>query len=216
MSDGFVKAYLLYEVDGGPMGRVDCMFNPEEITFKRSNAWSAPKPADGKKAPLQQFLGENPGSYSLTLYLDSTDKKTSVKADTLKLVGLMDIKKFGTECRPPFVFFNWGLDIASWPSVIKDLSMSYIYFGADGSPQRSKVEISLEQALGVDTWANQNPTSGTPDPHRQHQLQVGETLDRLSARYYGDATRWRLIADANGVSDPLALRPGRVLTIPQP
>ena len=42
-------------------------------------------------------------------------------------------------------------------------------------------------------------------------VQKGETLDRISARHYGDSTKWRLIADANGIIDPLALRPGGLL-----
>ena len=32
---------------------------------------------------------------------------------------------------------------------------------------------------------------------------------------YGDPTRWRLIAEANGIDDPLRLRRGTPLTIPR-
>jgi nucleoid-associated protein YgaU len=63
-------------------------------------------------------------------------------------------------------------------------------------------------------FTKQNPTSGTPEPHRVHRVQPGETLDRISARYYGDSTRWRLLADANGVEDPLSIRPGSLLSVP--
>jgi len=48
-----------------------------------------------------------------------------------------------------------------------------------------------------------------------HRVQPGDTLDRISARYYGDSTRWRLLANANGLEDPLAVRPGALLTIPR-
>jgi nucleoid-associated protein YgaU len=44
---------------------------------------------------------------------------------------------------------------------------------------------------------------------------MGETLDRISARQYGVSTMWRLIAEANGINDPLALRPGAFLNIPK-
>jgi nucleoid-associated protein YgaU len=33
--------------------------------------------------------------------------------------------------------------------------------------------------------------------------------------HYGDSTKWRSIATANGVEDPLALRPGGLLSIPR-
>jgi nucleoid-associated protein YgaU len=48
-----------------------------------------------------------------------------------------------------------------------------------------------------------------------HRVQPGETLDRISARYYGDPTRWRDLALANDIEDPLGLRPGSLLSVPQ-
>ena len=36
----------------------------------------------------------------------------------------------------------------------------------------------------------------------------------ISVRAYGDATRWRLIAEANGVDNPLHLRRGSSLALP--
>jgi nucleoid-associated protein YgaU len=46
-------------------------------------------------------------------------------------------------------------------------------------------------------------------------MMPGETLDRISARYYGDSNEWRSIAAANGIEDPLAVRPGSLLMIPE-
>lgn len=57
-------------------------------------------------------------------------------------------------------------------------------------------------------------TSGTPRPNRTHSAQEGETLDRLAASYYRDATKWRIIAEANGIDDPLRIAPGTELVIP--
>ena len=52
-----------------------------------------------------------------------------------------------------------------------------------------------------------------PVPVRR--VQPGETLDRISARYYGDSTKWRLLARANGIEDPLAVRAGSLLSVPR-
>ena len=52
-------------------------------------------------------------------------------------------------------------------------------------------------------------------PSGDYQVQVGDTLDRISARYFGDSTRWRDIASLNGIQDPLDLTPGRLLSIPE-
>ncbi len=77
------------------------------------------------------------------------------------------------------------------------------------------MNLSLEQYEPDANWGPQNPTSGTPKPNRTHQVQVGDTLDRIAGRYYGDSTQWRAIAGANGIGDPLDLKPGRVLAIPE-
>ena len=114
------------------------------------------------------------------------------------------------------VRFVWGTHINTFWWFVTKTSVSYTYFGADGMPLRAKVDVSFTQAQGVgNQWGKQNPTSGTPDPHGRHQLQNGETLDRVAARHYGDPNKWRLIAAANHIADPLALQPGRVLKIPK-
>jgi nucleoid-associated protein YgaU len=45
-------------------------------------------------------------------------------------------------------------------------------------------------------------------------VQDGDSLPSLSYHNYGDATRWRTIAQANGIDNPFALRRGSQLTIP--
>ena len=82
-------------------------------------------------------------------------------------------------------------------------------------PLRANVSLSLTQYTSDKPTKPQNPTSGTPHPDRTHRVQPGETLDRISARYYGDSTRWRMLASANGLEDPLALRPGALIDIPR-
>lgn len=93
--------------------------------------------------------------------------------------------------------------------------MTFTYFSSSGVPLRANMSLSLRQYEQSTAFGPQNPTSGTPRPHRVHRIQPGETLDRISAQYYGDSTKWRALAQANGVEDPLTLRPGALLSIPQ-
>jgi hypothetical protein len=156
----------------------------------------------------------------LTLHFDTTDTGQSVGQHTGKVLKLMDVDSTlpGTDAqsnnaRPPYVVFHWG-SLHSFKAVVSDLMLRFTYFSSTGVPLRAEVDLSLRQFAESDAFGPQNPTSGTPNPHRVHRVQPGETLDRISAKYYGDSTRWRQIAQANAVFDPLALRPGALLSIP--
>lgn len=200
--------------------RIDCMFNPAKFAFSMTNRWNS-EPVPGSGAPSLRYAGADSGKFSLSLVFDTTATGKSVTTHTNKLLALMSINKKLPDYdpkrnsgRPQWVTFHWGSNLHTFKAIVTSLQVSFTYFSSDGTPLRANVEASFEQYEADQTWAKQNPTSGTPDPQRSHQVQPGETLDRIAARYYNDATQWRRIATANGVADPLALRPGMLLTIP--
>ncbi|BAS26033.1 LysM peptidoglycan-binding domain-containing protein [Limnochorda pilosa] len=55
---------------------------------------------------------------------------------------------------------------------------------------------------------------GSAPRYATHTVRRGETLWRISLRLLGDPTRYREIADLNGISNPHHLETGRVLLIP--
>ena len=95
------------------------------------------------------------------------------------------------------------------------LQVKFTYFASDGMPLRAKADLTLKQYKDEAELPLQNPTSHTPTLHTVHRLAYGETLDRVAAKHYADATRWRLIAEANNVVDPIGLQPGALLVIPE-
>jgi LysM repeat protein len=211
------KAYL--EVETGT--RIECMFNPAKFSFSQANRWESDE-IPGKATPQMRYLGGVGGSFSLSLVFDTTPDGTAVTTHTNKLLKLMDVDTSlpGYDAarnngRPPWVKFHWGTSLHSFKAVVKSIDVGFTYFSSEGLPLRANVEVSLEQYEPDANWGPQNPTSGTPRPNRTHQVEVGDTLDRISARYYGNPTQWRAIAAANGVTDPLDLRPGRLLAIPE-
>jgi LysM repeat protein len=211
------KAYL--EVETG--ARIECMFNPATFAFSQANRWESDA-VPGKSTPTMRFVGGQGGSFSLSLVFDTTAAGTAVSVHTNKLLKLMEVDTTlagydaqRSNGRPPWVKFHWGTSLHSFKAVIQSIDVSFTYFSSEGLPLRASVNMSLEQYEPDANWGPQNPTSGTPKPNRTHQVQVGDTLDRISARYYGDSTQWRAIAGANGIADPLDLRPGRILAIPE-
>lgn len=210
------KAYLETETSV----TIPCMFNPSELHISRSNSWSGGA-LPGRDAPELTFDGGSAGTMSLDLLFDTTSVGKPVTKYTNKVLELMKIDtslpgfdETKNNGRPPWVKFHWG-DMHSFKAIIESLDLRFTYFSSTGMPLRAKVDVSLRQFEPDANWGPQNPTSGTPKPHRVHRVQKGETLDRISAQHYGDATKWRLIAAANGIDDPLAIRPGSFLNIPK-
>ncbi|BAN02624.1 CIS tube protein [Ilumatobacter coccineus] len=217
MSSQLQKAYL--EVETG--ARVDCMFNPTTFAFATQNRWESDQ-IPGKNTPSLRYAGGAGGTFSLSLVFDTTSTGKAVTIHTNKLLELMEVdeslpgfdaaKKNG---RPPWVKFHWGTHLHSFKAVISSTNVTFTYFSNEGLPLRANVELSLEQYEPDANWGPQNPTSGTPNPKRTHQVQVGDTLDRIAGKYFGDPTRWRDIATLNGIADPLDVKPGRLLSIPE-
>jgi len=216
MAQNAQKAFLQPEKGD----QIPCLFNPTELSFSRSNSWSAPD-MPGKGVPTLNYTGAQSGSMSLRLFFDTTDEGTAVTSYTDQLLALMEIdtslpgsNENTNNARPPWVQFHWG-SMHSFKAVVSSASVSFTYFSSQGVPLRADVDLTLTQYEDGKVFGPQNPTSGTPHPHRSHRVQPGETLDRIAATYYGNPTHWRRIAELNGIEDPLALRPGRILAIPK-
>jgi hypothetical protein len=210
------KAYL--EVETG--ARISCLFNPTELQISVGSNWRD-EPVPGQPGRELEFLGGQSGTMSLELFFDTTDKGQTVASHTNELIKLTKIdtslpgyNEATNNGRPPWVKFHWG-GFHSFRCVVSSLSVSFVYFAADGTPLRAKANLSLTQFEPDETWPAQNPTSGTPKPAASHQVQPGENLALIAARYYGDATKWRPIAAGNGIADPFRLRPGSILDIPR-
>jgi hypothetical protein len=211
-----VKAYL--ETERGQ--KVNCLFNPSKLQMAKSNTWTSGN-SSGRNAPDLVFDGGGSGSMTLELIFDTTDTGKAVTDHTNLLGALMNIDtqlpdydSATNNGRPQWVKFHWG-DMHTFKAVITSMDLTFTYFSSAGVPLRANVNLSLTQYEPEANWGPQNPTSGTPAPHRLHQVHKGETLDRIAARHYKDSTKWRIIADANGITDPLALKPGSVLSIPR-
>ena len=212
-----VKAQI--KPENGPP--IECLFNPSELTITKATQWN-PTKGKGKNTPRLRFQQGASGTMTLALTLDTTEKGDPVTKHTEALLNLTKVdsslkgaNSSNNSARPPWCEFQWG-DFHSFKAVVENLQIKFTYFASTGTPLRAQVQLTLKQYEDVESWALQNPTSGSPIPHTVHRLVPGETLDRVAAAHYGDPTRWRIIADANGVLDPLELEAGMPLAIPEP
>lgn len=212
------KAFLC-EVDN-PAKTVKFHFNPTTIKFSKSADFRREPSQAAADAPPPQFRGTQPTSLNLDLLLDAVGQPGgSVLPEVTQLLRWTgpDPTTIDTPSpSPPELQFTWGrLKIGTsdrFVGHLEKVDVTYALFARDGTPIRAEVGLTLkavpEQVPGT------NPTSGGQRAHRIHQLTRGETLQSVAHAYYGDANRWRAIAEATGIDDPSRLTPGRRLLVP--
>src|SRR5215213_3365409 len=185
LPQNFERAQLV--IDG--QDPIQCAFNPQEYSITKTNVWTI-KPVTGTDTPKPEFGGGMPWTIRVQLLLDASLKGGSA---------------------PPFVTFKWG-SIESPKMVGSSLSIRFVMFRPNGEPARALVDLELTQS--EQAQAGQNPTTRAIAGMKVHTVTDGDSLQSVAYRNYGDATRWRTIAEANGIDDPLSLRRGHELTIP--
>jgi hypothetical protein len=217
---GFQRAKL--EIDG--QDAIECAFNPQSYTVSKTNLWNF-KPTTGVDLPDGEFGGGLPRRTTLSLLLDVSlqGPDESVKDTTNRLLKMMETGGGGGGgggSVPPFVTFRWG-SVDMPKSVPVSLTIQHILFHPNGEPIRALVDLELAQAEKASTASagsttqGQNPTTRAQRGMRMHRVRDGDSLQSVSYAAYGDPTRWRVIAEANDIDDPLALRRGDDLAIPR-
>jgi len=192
------------------------MFNPFEYTVTKSNQYEE-KSRNNSNVPQVEFKKSGPQVLKLSLIFDTYEKGEDVSLTTNKLWKLMEstTRREGSrdvKVPPPEVAFEWG--VFRFVAVITEMAQRFTLFKLDGTPVRAKVDVAFTQHKDVNDYPNQNPTSGGGPIQRVRQVVAGDRLDTIAYDVYGDATKWRTIAEQNQITDPLALRPGQLLTIP--
>ena len=218
---GLAKAEIVSTESGE---RVKCLFNPKEYTFSKQNNWKDQQ--TGKNVPQIEFGGGQPATLQMELFFDTyahfkssgAPPKDVRKEYTDKIWKLMIVDPKLTDAknkkgRPPKVIFSWG---QTWlfKAVITSITQKFTMFIADGTPVRATLNVSFRQVEDEGALARQNPTSGGVGGERIWTVNEGDTLGLIAYREFGDATRWREIADANQLTRVRRLRPGTVLVIP--
>jgi hypothetical protein len=223
---GFAHATLEFEGEQP----LDCWFNPKEYTIQKQNKWTTPE-VQGKDLPIAEFGGGGPRKLNLDLLFDGTDSDLDVQAVADRLFRMMDINtalgsgKGKNSGRPPTVLFRWGRQVMA-KAVVESLSVQYLLFRQDGRPLRAQVKLALTQVNQAKDPSSRkggggggskgtNPTTRAMPGIASHSVRDGDSLPSIAYAHYRDPTRWRPIADANGIDDPLHLRRGTTLTIPR-
>ncbi|WP_202919100.1 CIS tube protein [Saccharothrix deserti] len=202
---------------GGRLASVKFQFNPNSLSLTKNTEWRRKPSRMAGQTAVPEFVGSGPRTLSVEVFLDATathDNSVENRVEQL-LLACVPTKKSLAKKKPasPWVRFEWGTaKTTSFDGVLSNLSVDYSLFDVDGKPLRARCALSIEEA-GSDT-PGQNPTSGSREARRTHRVVAGDSLPELAWREYGDATAWRVIAEANDIDDPMVLVPGVELLVP--
>jgi hypothetical protein len=207
------KARIKQLVPDGP--EIAVLFNPTEYRVSKSNQF-AEVAIPGLGAPMLQFGHGNAQTLSMQLFFDTYDpqsvdtkypKNQDVRLRTRRVTDMLKIN--GELHAPPIIQFSWGNFV--FVGVLQQADVRFNLFLPSGVPVRATVDVTIKQYYDgrKETGMLQSANFA-----KEHVVLPGDTLTGIAAKLYNDPAKWRPIADANNIDDPLALEPGRVLTIP--
>jgi hypothetical protein len=184
------------------------MLNPTQYSIEKSNQ-IAETAVPGLSAPILQYVHGNTRTLSAELYFDTFEDQTDVRQYTNKVYNLLAIDAHTHV--PPICTVTWGS--VSFKGVVDKVSGSFTLFLPNGTPVRAKLNVSLKEYIDVGVQVRKSPTQSA-DHRKSRVVLLGDTLTNIAFEEYGDAAKWRPIAEVNGLDNPLKLIPGRALHIP--
>ena len=213
MEEQLERAKIIQVVPEGPI--IDVLFNPTNYRVSKSNQF-AEVPVPGLSAPILQFGRGNAQTLTMQLFFDTYDPRY---ADNRYFSG-MDVSFFTADVTdlmrltedlhaPPICQFCWGF--FNFIGVVSQADVQFTMFLPSGIPVRATVDVTFKQFF----YGNKETGLLQSANYTKHYVvRPGDTLVGIAAAKYEDPSKWRPIAAANRLDDPLAIFPGQVLIIP--
>jgi hypothetical protein len=186
---------------------ISVMYNPEELRLEQGNQFSEIGIPGLDVSPIQYIRGKS-RVLSMDLFFDSYETGEDVRRHSNQVVRLLD-KNERTKA-PPVLIFSMGQ--FQFQCVLVEAAQRFTMFLRDGTPARTVLSVKFQEFVRVSFEIRQGFFIGPPT---LHHIAEKQTLPALAAEYLGDPARWREIANANKVADPLRIKPGTPLIIPQ-
>ena len=179
----------------------------------------------GMESPILQFVRGNARTVTMDLFFDTYEEKADVRVFTDRITGwdagsmfssLPDFAKglmnMDSELHaPPVCFFLWGTFL--FQCVIERVTKVFTMFLPAGIPVRATLRVTLKEYREVETQTIELDLHSA-DLVKTRVVKEGDSLWSIAAKEYGDPVHWRLIADANNITNPRRLKTGQELVIP--
>ncbi len=219
---------IICDEKGNAKNTVTFSFNPASYTIKSMPVYQA-MPKLGQDGDDPVFISGAARELSTVLFFDSAGDKelfptgrngtisvekleNTLKPVTNKTKLLMEtVRIVGNQHKPPKVIFSWGN--LNFKGFITSLSEEYTMFSMQGKPIRARVSITIKEDLEESLLRKTSPFE-SPDRTKTRVIVEGMSLWSLAYDEYDDCEKWRIIAKANNLMNPLDVKPGQVIRIP--
>ncbi|MBQ8687319.1 MAG: hypothetical protein IJ512_02070 [Ruminococcus sp.] len=114
--------------------------------------------------------------------------------------------------RQPVCRMQWGEERFS--GVLASLTYRYTMYAESGIPVRANFEAVFQEAVDIDSALQNDNTPQSPDRSKYRPVYENTHLYQMAYQEYNDPGAWRIIAEANGMTDPLDVTPGMMLVLP--
>ncbi len=185
----------------------------------------------GQKLVRGESLTSSNGAYTLTLQ-ENGNLVLAARGQALWATGTDGQDVVRAELQPDGNFVVYTADKPVWHSntqgkknvrlVLQD-DRNLVLYSGDGPAWSTKTETdappppapAAEEAEAAPEAVAEPVAEETPEPAvRTYTVESGDTLWAIAERFYGDGSKYQVIADASGIPNPDLIQPGQVLTIP--
>ena len=193
----------------------------------------------GQRLVRGESLTSNNGAYTLTLQ-DDGNLVLASRGQAIWASSTNGQDAVRAEVQPDGNFVVYTADKPVWHThtqgkknvklVLQD-DRNLVLYAADGPAWSTKTETDAppppapEAAATEETAAAEEAVVEEPvaeaveepaaEPEvRTYTVESGDSLWAIAERFYGDGSKYQVIADASGIPNPDLIQPGQVLTIP--
>lgn len=188
-------------------------YNPSSLSISKSVEWRGFS-VSGEDKQKKQFASGNAKTLTLSSVLFDTSMLGEKNVFTNFIAHLEQmtlVQEYeGDGIRPPILTISWGDGNYFFESVLTKLDYDFTMFSKKGTPIRANVNLTFEEIETESTKKNTVSAQST----KTYIVKSNDTLQGIAKSQLGSEAKWKIIAVANGIDNPMELSTGTSLTIP--
>ena len=207
------------ETTSSTLEEIEFLYNPATVKWSVKAKWDSASDS-GSDSSTKTFAGSEGRKVTLSnIWFDTFESRKNVRLEYVDRLERLIQRDNEGDHSPPYVLFVWGAflpeaDDYNTPTFkVESVDVEYKMFLPNGTPVRAVCSVSLTEATPKEKQQTMRPNQ-SPDHAKTMTFRRGDTLQNVAFRAYDNPREWRRIAEANGIDDPLNIKPGVNLLIP--